>query len=380
MKKRRALIMSLLAVFLVVGIPTGIVLSEYRHIQVNRALIAAVKANDTHKALAALNAGAEADYPQNENAPHPIWIQWLNRIAGLKSFPEKVIEPSLLAQAVQHNNTVLVKALLDKGATDVQGFIVSHQYRDSPEKPIPLLAFAAEASNLGICQALVEHGADVNCGGKRTALRMAAAHGRSEVIRFLFQHGATLDTPSDLSIYSLREAVQSGDLESVRLLLAHGADAKYEGRWGSVLGDAVYGGKLAIVKLVVDAGADVNGGFGFTNVLQCAAEAGDVKIVRYLLKKGAKVNAECAWNRTPLMEAVKGNHTAVVKLLLEHGADWRPKEAASGELLQEHGADWRPNDEPGGMGFTQGDTALRLAQRTRNKEIIQMLKNAGAKE
>jgi ankyrin repeat protein len=209
---------------------------------------------------------------------------------------------------------------------------------------------------------------------------MAAAHGRSEVIHFLFQHGATLDTPSDLSIYSLREAVQSGDLESVRLLLAHGADATYEGRWGSVLGDAVYGGKLAIVKLVVEAGADVNGGFGFTNVLQCAAEAGNVEIVRYLLKKGAKVNAECHWNRTPLMEAVKENHTAVVKLLLDHGADWRPKEEATSDDLQEHSADWRPNDEPGGMGFTRGDTALRLAQRKGNKEIIQMLKKAGAKE
>jgi hypothetical protein len=118
MKKHRALIISLLALVLLVCVASGLVLSEYHHIRVNRALIAAVKADDTNKALAALNAGAEADYPQNENVPRPLWIQWLDRISGLKA-PGKDLGPSLLAQAVQHNNTVLVKALLEKGATDV---------------------------------------------------------------------------------------------------------------------------------------------------------------------------------------------------------------------------------------------------------------------
>jgi len=159
MKKRRTLTILLLTLLLVVGIPTGFVLSEYHHIQVSRTLIAAVKADDTHLALTALNAGADADYPQNENAPRPLWLQWLNRIAGLK-FPEKAIGASLLA----------------------------------------------------------------------------------------------------------------------------------------------------------------------------------------------------------------------------HGADWRPNEHVTGELLEEHGVVASPRDEPGGMGFAKGDTALRLAQRKGNREIVQMLKNAGAKE
>jgi hypothetical protein len=46
----------------------------------------------------------------------------------------------------------------------------------------------------------------------------------------------------------------------------------------------------------------------------------------------------------------------------------------------EHGADWRPKVEEDGMDFTQGDTAPRLAQSMENREIIQMLKKAGAKE
>jgi len=370
--------LSCLIVLLVVGIPIGFAWKEYHHLQVNRALFDAVHTNDTKTALAALNAGAEADYPHQDNTPRPVWIQWMDRMFGFHP-PARDAGPSLLAQAVQKNNTVLVQALLEKGATGVQERIVSHQYRNSPEKPIPLLAFAAETGNLTICQALVKHGADVNRGGSNSPLHLAATRGNRAILLFLFQHGAILDIASDDG-YSLRDAVQSGDLKSVRLLLAHGADATWGGRWGSVLGDAVFGKKLAMVKLVVEAGADVNGGFGFVNVLQCAAEGGDVEVVRYLLQKGAKVNAPCEWNHTPLVEAVKENHTAVVKLLLEHGADWRPKEAASGDVLDEHGEDWRPRDEPGGDGFKKGDTALRIARRKGNREIVQMLKKAGATE
>lgn len=316
-------------------------------------MLAAINANGTKAALAARNAGVETNFP-HDNAARPL--------SGLQTH-SKDAGPSPLAQAVQNDNLVRVKALLDQDATDVNGLVRSLKDRDSPEEPIPLLAAAAEAGNREICQALVAHGADVNLGGSRCALKMAAMRGRSEVIRFLFQHGATLDPPDGISDdYSLMQAARSGDDASVRLLLTHGADAKYVGRWGSVLSDAVLGGNLAVIKRVVEAGADVNGGGAYTNVLQDAAEAGNVEIVRYLLKKGAEVNGEFRWNRTPLLEAVKAGHTAVVKLLLEHGADWRPQE------------------EAGGMGFTQGDTAFRLAQRTGNKEIVQMLRKAGAKE
>ncbi len=135
------------------SIPTGIVLSEYHHIQVNRALIAAVKTDDTNKALAALHAGGEADYPRK--VPGPLWIRWLDRTAGFKALSEER-KPSLLAQAVQHNNTILVNALLDKGAADVQGFIASTPYRNSPIESIP---HAAKAGDVEIVRILKQAGA-----------------------------------------------------------------------------------------------------------------------------------------------------------------------------------------------------------------------------
>ncbi|HLK55094.1 MAG TPA: hypothetical protein VKU00_00930 [Chthonomonadaceae bacterium] len=59
MKKRRSLLFTLLALLLVVGIPAGLLMREYRQEQANLDLIAAIKANDTDEALAALNAGAD---------------------------------------------------------------------------------------------------------------------------------------------------------------------------------------------------------------------------------------------------------------------------------------------------------------------------------
>jgi ankyrin repeat protein len=358
-KKRRNLVLTLLALSLLVGIPTGILMHERHHLQVNRVLVGAVEANQTNGALAALNAGAEADYPHKSDASRPLWLQSLDRILD-KPTVGKEAEPSLLAQAVQNNNTVLVKALLDKGATDVNGLVRSLQDRSSPEEPISLLAAAAEAGNLTMCQALVAHGADVNLDATNCPLKMAAIRGKSDVLAFLLQHGAILDIPDGQDDYSLMGAAGSGDVESVRLLLAHGANAAYVGRFGSVLSAAVHGGNPAVVEVLVEAGADVNGGGAYSSVLQEAADIGDLEIVRYLLKKGAKVNEEVRWNRTPLLIAVKQNHTAVVKLLLAYGADWRPKV------------------EEDGMDFAQGDTALHLAQSAENSEIIQMLRKAGA--
>ena len=50
------------------------------------------------------------------------------------------------------------------------------------------------------------------------------------------------------------------------------------------------------------------------------------------------------------------------------------------KLLLEHGADWRTMADIGGVEGRKGDTALSLAQQGGNREIVQMLKKAGAKE
>lgn len=82
----------------------------------------------------------------------------------------------------------------------------------------------------------------------------------------------------------------------------------------------------------------VNPIIGFSSV-------GNVGFVEYLIDKGADVNAQCKWNRTALMMAVKRNDIEMVKLLVENGADITRKD-------------------------TKGETALDMAMKLKLDTII----------
>ncbi len=105
---------------------------------------------------------------------------------------------------------------------------------------------------------------------------------------------------------SIMRAAFAGDLELVKLLLAHGADPRIqssdrETTLMAACGLAFINGyhrqrpsaeRLEVVKLLVGLGEDVNhaDGYGITP-LMAAANLGDINIVRYLIDKGADLGA-----------------------------------------------------------------------------------------
>jgi uncharacterized protein len=105
---------------------------------------------------------------------------------------------------------------------------------------------------------------------------------------------------------ALMRAAFAGDLELVKLLLAHGADSHIqssdrETTLMAACGLAFINGyhrqkppaeRLEVVKLLVDLGEDVNhaDSYGITP-LMAAANLGDLEIVRYLISKGADLGA-----------------------------------------------------------------------------------------
>lgn len=183
--------------------------------------------------------------------------------------------------------------------------------------------------------------------------------------------GETPLPPPDPTATRIMESLRLDNPQQFRTLVAanpKAANLKGPGGSTPLMYAALYGG-IADMRLLLDKGADVNArNHAGATALMWAAD--DLEKTRLLLDRGANVNAKSDDGRTALMIAAgwQGN-SAVVKLLLDHGADITPTspalfrqtnalaEAAYGgdeasvRLLIEHGA--APKSAgPAGLAFS----------------------------
>jgi hypothetical protein len=176
------------------------------------------------------------------------------------------------------------------------------------------------------------------------------------------------------------------------LITKHPQDVNADGGWYvRPLVAALAGEHFQTADLLHHNGADldVRGLYG-TNPLHGAAYSGNLEVVRILIEYDlAYINARDEYGRTPLLFASGGRNSkdgSVVRLLLEHGADvnaqsqagWIPLHRASYygplevvRLLLEHGADVEAKYD--------GKTALQVAAEEGHDEVVELLREHGAK-
>jgi beta-lactamase regulating signal transducer with metallopeptidase domain/ankyrin repeat protein len=191
----------------------------------------------------------------------------------------------------------------------------------------PLIA-AADAGRADIARTLVERGAsvDIHVPGDGTPLINAIRSGDSATIGYLVDKGADVNLPAPGDGTPLIEAARAGRMDLVQLLLAKGAQAGLALRGeGDPLIVAAGGGRLDIVQTLVEHGASVESFVpGDETPLINAAQSGDLATVRYLVEKGADVNRAVPANhgetRSPLGQALKHRHEAIVEYLKAQGA------------------------------------------------------------
>jgi ankyrin repeat protein len=321
-----------------------------------------------------------------------------------------------------------------------------------------VLMTAARAGNVDAVKTLLEHGADVNAREKykgQTALMWAAAERHPDVVKLLLAHGAdwkvvSFDRETKMPKLSAASSVspiarggftaflftaREGDIDSAKAMLEGGVDIDQTDIDGTnALVVSIMNKKYTFAKFLLDRGAnpnlaDVKGRAPLYAAVDIRNEdysalpsrkeedpLPSLEIVKALLARGANPNVQLTKNlpgrsgmdsgdttldegTTPLMRAARAGDAAVMRALLEKGAD--PKlttKEGNTALMFAAGVGYRDKNTRGsetdaleglkvaaGLGLdinqanTRGETALHGAALRGADSIVQFLVDHGAK-
>ncbi len=271
---------------------------------------------------------------------------------------------------------------------------------------ITALHEAAEYGQNIIVELLLEHNADPNVTDEEgnTPLMLAASRGHVggrewlcigqeyvETIRLLLKHGATADQKGSRGRTALHDAATYGYHTIVDGLLQHNADPNVTDEDGNTPLMFAAGTPYAFnkhsrlvktVEVLLSHGAKLEqkNNEGRTS-LHWAAEMGHHSTVEVLLQHNADPNVTDKERNSPLISAAKKGHVEIVRMLLSHGAlpNWNGNRdttalywaAANGhhsivELLLQHNADPNAAD-------SDGKTPLIVAAKEGHAEIARLL-------
>jgi ankyrin repeat protein len=248
---------------------------------------------------------------------------------------EKVLQLVLASRSGDIKQT---ERLLWAGA-DVNGSVFVNADSDSGTFMVCPTIAAAWNGNINVLKALISRGADVNvqCHDTldfhRTPLFAAATQGNVEAVQLLLASGARIDLHDGLYYdNALCCAARAGKLETVRVLIQHGADVNSSGDKGvSALGSAIHCGYTDVAEYLLLRGACVELEIcRHGRPLDCASSNGNLILARALLQYGARDS-----ERQAIEVAASKGHVEVFELLANHHWEITLAESRHGSLLGE---------------------------------------------
>ncbi|XP_031548959.1 transient receptor potential cation channel subfamily A member 1-like [Actinia tenebrosa] len=238
-----------------------------------------------------------------------------------------------LHNAILKGDLRMVKMILDAGA-DVT---LKDDRGDTP------LHYAVRADSEQITKLLLEHSeCDVNAEGSSmaTPLHLAASLNNAKLCKLLLEHMARMELREEFGRTALGKAMESGATKAVKFLFEfiknnelgmenYLYNADKEG--STLLHLAVDSGFVKVVDLCLKYGARIRQpkSQGRSTAFHLACEQGSVEIVKRLLQEDpsvAKILLIDACGSTPLHNAAKNNSSAILELLIEHGANVNAKD------------------------------------------------------
>jgi uncharacterized protein len=372
-----------ITLFLAKGAEVNVITDE------GNALMEAVKGGHTETMKLLLIAGADV------KAIHRTGEQALMMAARQRSYRTPAAEPDLeivrllLAHGADPNaksqwgETALMFA---NTAARVKLLVANHADLEAKEQEgKTALMKAASRGDVGVVGALVESGANVNAVDSKGSNALLysldqenMAHGderatlparRLEIARrLLLAKSLDVNAQNNDGETALIRAVRLENVETIKSLLAHGADAKRSDVFGDTAITLAYASGNAESEQLLPVGAFKGQPVNVLNAfLRSAIGRKDEARVKELLTVGADPNHEYAIGYTHktikgrvLVLAASMGHAGIVQLLLNKGADINAKGLISGS---EHGLEY--------------GTALEAAERANKPEVVALLRKAG---
>jgi ankyrin repeat protein len=312
---------------------------------------------------------------------------WLEQIAIL----EKACNKRLLSYAALRGLITVVEHLLDQDS-------IGSNTRDGLRTP---LSWAAEGGQEAVIKYLLEKGAalELKDMNGRTPLSWAAGAGHEAMVKLLLGKGADFESKDSDGRTPLSWAAGNGHEDVVKLLLGRDADldSNDSGGW-TPLSSAAWqwllpanGSKVETKRndsLVRHRWLELEDSGGRT-LLSWAAGKGHEAVVKLLLDNGADLETkDTTYGQTPLWWATEMGYEPVVKLLLDKGAELETKDTTYGQtplwwaaerghsavvkLLLDKGAELETKDT------RYGQTPLWWATQRGHEAVVKLLLDKGA--
>lgn len=306
--------------------------------------------------------GALLDKGANVNATSPIVtaVRNNNQEATNMLLNRNANPSPALDIAVDNNNTALFRDLVQKGgrctnrqfqiAVDRNNNEIATIALQNGAEPNLALDYAIQRNRSDLIAICLEQGASANKVAKHgmnqndgQLVDMALSKGAdvNPIVHWAIEKNQTQVLASAITTHganadeALAKAIELNNTEAAVVTIQNGANAD------RAMPSAIEKKQAGIVQLLLENGAAANK----PEYIKAAAKGGDKQIVESLLNFGADVNAG-------MQDAVNANHTEVVDVMLQRGADAKPQgfisSAASRgnlqmvDLLLQYGAD--PNN------------------------------------
>lgn len=182
------------------------------------------------------------------------------------------------------------------------------------------LSWACEKGNLALAKLLSRKGAETS-GESRRCLVGAMDNGHIEVVRWLIDQGAPIETKDSQGHTLLDWSSARGDVDISQKLLDRGAKVDLNGTDQSLLLAIAKYGREDSLQLLLNQGMKIESrDESGRTPLMLAVEWGHVAMVQLLLERGACINTPDSYWERPIFMAVYKGHEDVVQLLINGGA------------------------------------------------------------